>query len=61
MGIQAVKLYHQMPTEMMDEATYICVLNACSHSGLVDEARSLFRSTEIKTENIYCTMVNEKD
>lgn len=60
MGIQAVELYHQMPTELMDEVTYICVLNACSHSGLVDEARSLFRSTEMKTEYTYCTMVNKK-
>jgi hypothetical protein len=38
MGIQAVELYRQIPKEFLDEVTYICILNACSHSGLVDEA-----------------------
>ncbi|CAF1298068.1 unnamed protein product [Rotaria sordida] len=36
MSIQAVELYHQMSSEFMNESNYICVLNACSHSGLVD-------------------------
>ncbi|CAF3783868.1 unnamed protein product [Rotaria sordida] len=42
MGIQALELFHQMPSEFIDKVTYICILNACSHSGLVDEARSIF-------------------
>ncbi|CAF1451052.1 unnamed protein product [Rotaria sordida] len=47
MGIQALELFHQMPSEFIDERTYICILNACSHSGLVDEARSIFDKIQI--------------
>ncbi len=61
MGLQAIELYHQMPSELINEVTYICVLNACSHSGLIDEARSIFRNIQTKTEKIYSTMVYEKD
>jgi pentatricopeptide repeat protein len=57
MGLQAIELYRKMPSELINEVTYICVLNACSHSGLIDEARSIFRNIEIKTEKIYGTMV----
>jgi len=61
MGLEAIELYHQMPSELINEVTYICVLNACSHSGLIDEARSIFRNIQTKTEKIYGTMVYEKD
>jgi pentatricopeptide repeat protein len=61
MGIQAIEVFRQMPKEFIDEVTYVCVLNACSHSGLVDEARSIFRNIQTKTEKIYGTMVYEKD
>ena len=61
MGVQAIKLYNQVPSELIVEATHVCVLNACSHSGLVDEARSIFRNIEIKRESIYATMVYEND
>lgn len=61
MGLQAIELYRQMPSELINEVTYICVLNACSHSGLINEARSIFRNIQIKTEKIYGTMVYEKD
>jgi len=61
MGLEAIELYHQMPSELINEVTYICVLNACSHSGLIDEARSIFRNIPIKTTSIYCTMVHETD
>jgi len=57
MGIQAVELYNQIPEEFLDEVTYICILNACSHSGLVDQARSIFENIQIKTEIIFTTMV----
>ncbi|CAF2899094.1 unnamed protein product [Rotaria sp. Silwood2] len=57
-GTQAIELYHQMPHEFINEVTYICVLNACSHSGLVNEARLIFKNIEIKTERIYSTMVD---
>lgn len=57
LGVQAVELYCQMPKELITEVTYVCVLNACSHAGLVDVARSIFQSIQIKTGIIYCTMV----
>ena len=57
MGLQAVELFHQMPPELIEEETYICVLNACSHSGLVNEARTIFSNIINKTEKIYTTMV----
>ncbi len=57
MGIQAIELYRQVPPELINESTHISVLNACSHSGLVDEARTIFRNIQMKTERIYTTMV----
>ena len=57
MGIQAIELYRQIPEELINEVTHICVLNACSHSGLVDEARFIFQNIEVKTQRIYGAMV----
>jgi pentatricopeptide repeat protein len=57
MGLEAIKLYRQMPKSLYDEVTHICVLNACSHSGLLDEARSIFHEIPLKTEKIITTMV----
>jgi pentatricopeptide repeat protein len=57
MGSQAIELYRQMPENLINEATHICILNACSHSGYVNEARSIFKNIQIKTERIYTTMV----
>mgnify|MGYP000200446298 CR=1 FL=1 len=57
MGDQAIELYRQMPQELINEVTHICVLNACSHSGLVDEARLIFKSIEEKSVKIYGAMV----
>ena len=39
--------------------SYICVLNACSHSGLIDEACQIFQKIPFdqRTEHIYTTMV----
>ena len=58
MGLLAVDLFNKIPSENIDAVTYICVLNACSHSGLIDKARSIFNKIEIKTDKIYTTMVN---
>ncbi|CAF4241320.1 unnamed protein product [Rotaria sordida] len=55
-GIQAIELYHEMPSELINEATHICVLNACSHSRLVDEARSIFKNIQNKTEKVHGAM-----
>ena len=60
MGAQAIEVFRRMPQELTDEVTYICILNACSHSGLVDEARLIFENVPIKTEYINSTMVWEK-
>ena len=57
MGVQAIELYRQMKSESIDEITHICILNACSHSGLVDEAREIFKNIKTKTDKIYTTMV----
>ncbi len=61
MGIEAIELFRKMPSELINEVTYICVLNGCSHSGLVDVARSIFNNIQIKTEFIYTTMVWKKN
>jgi pentatricopeptide repeat protein len=61
MGTQAIELYRQMPEELVDEVTYISVLNACSHSGLCEEARLIFKNIRKKTVKIYTTMVFKKD
>ncbi|CAF1965204.1 unnamed protein product [Rotaria magnacalcarata] len=58
MGIEAMKLFHQMPKELINDLTYTCILNSCSHSGLVDEARSIFNSIETKTDITVTTMID---
>jgi pentatricopeptide repeat protein len=62
MGIQAVELFRQVPLDMLNEWIYVCVLNACSHSGLIQEAREIFNEIPInqKTNKIYTTMVINK-
>ncbi|KAG6519496.1 pentatricopeptide repeat-containing protein At5g08305-like [Zingiber officinale] len=47
MGTEAVRMYREMQDEAgvkPDEITYLALLSACAHGGLVDEARGLFRS-----------------
>jgi pentatricopeptide repeat protein len=58
MGSSAVALYRQMPEKMRNVVSYICVLNACSHSGLVDEARAIFNEIGIRSEKVISTMVS---
>ncbi|CAF1675051.1 unnamed protein product [Adineta ricciae] len=58
MGHDALELYYQMPSEMIVEKTYVCILNACSHSGLVEEARSIFSKIPKKDEWIYTAMID---
>jgi hypothetical protein len=60
MGIEAIELFYQMPKELINEATYVSTLNACSHSGLIDQAQNIFQDIQIKTSKIYVTMVNHK-
>ncbi|KAJ7551491.1 hypothetical protein O6H91_06G017400 [Diphasiastrum complanatum] len=46
LGKEVLTLLEQMQSEgrKPNEVTYVCVLSACSHSGLVDEGRHLFDS-----------------
>ena len=57
MGLDAVDLYRKMPDHLRDEVTYVCVLNACSHSALLDEARSIFNEIPQKNKQVITTMV----
>ncbi|CAF3140343.1 unnamed protein product [Rotaria socialis] len=55
MGSEAVDLYRKMPNNLHDEVSTICVLNTCSHSGLLNEAHSIFNEVSHRTEkNYYC-------
>lgn len=56
-GVDAIDLYYQMPYDQWDEISHTAVLNACSHSGLSNQARSIFTKINNKTERIYTTMV----
>ncbi|CAF4478676.1 unnamed protein product, partial [Rotaria magnacalcarata] len=56
MGSEATQLYRKMPNNLRDESSHICALNACSHSGLLQEAWSIFNDTPFKTERIFTTM-----
>ncbi|CAF4560016.1 unnamed protein product, partial [Rotaria magnacalcarata] len=58
MGSEAIQLYKQMPHYLRDEVSHICVLNACSHSGLVHEARNIFDEIIFKTEQIITVMID---
>ena len=58
-GSRAVDLYISMPRQMHNEITNICVLNACSHSGLLNEARFIFEKISPKTVYITTAMVSQ--
>jgi hypothetical protein len=57
MGYEAIDVYQRIPENMRDTISHVCVLNACSHSGLVDQAQSIFSQIKIKPEEIVTTMV----
>ncbi|CAF1236736.1 unnamed protein product [Adineta ricciae] len=58
LGHKAIELYYRMPVEMIVEKTHVCVLNACSHSGLVDEARFIFSTISMTNKWVYTAMVD---
>ncbi|CAF2046148.1 unnamed protein product [Rotaria magnacalcarata] len=58
MGSQSAELYREMPNNLRDHVSQICVLNACSHAGLLHEARTIFNEISLKTESIITTMVD---
>ena len=59
MGHEAFDLFRSLPEEILDNCIYVCVLNACSHSGLVVEACQIFEKIPLnqRTEAIYTAMV----
>ena len=57
MSLEAIKLFQKIPNNSRDEVSHICVLNACSHSDLLDEVRAIFSEIPNKTEKIVTTMV----
>ncbi|UJR24021.1 hypothetical protein I4U23_026986 [Adineta vaga] len=58
MGHDAIELYYRMPSKMINEKTYPCILNACSHAGLVHEARTIFSTIQMKNKWIYTSMID---
>ena len=60
MGEEAIDLYRQMPENIRNTVTHMCVLNACSHAGLVDQARLIFDRITNKTEKVIVTMVRSQ-
>ena len=59
-GKEAIELFNRIPLEMINESIYICVLNACSHSGLIEEGEKIFNMIpdQQRTEKIYTSMVS---
>ena len=60
MGKEAIELFHRISVDTIDEWIYVCVLNACSHSGLTDNAQQIFERipNAKRTEKIYTTLVS---
>ncbi|CAF1523270.1 unnamed protein product, partial [Adineta ricciae] len=58
MGVEAVKLHRKIPSDLCNEVVHVCALNACSHTGLLNECRHIFDQTHHKTEKIVTTMVD---
>ncbi|CAF2230861.1 unnamed protein product [Rotaria magnacalcarata] len=61
MDSEAVDLYRKMPNNLQDEVSSVCVLNACSHSGLLNEAHSIFNEVSHKTKKIISAMLGDHE
>ena len=60
-GEEAIQLFNRTPLEMIDNWIYICVLNACSHSGLIKEGEKIFNMIpqEKRTVQVYTSIVSD--
>lgn len=56
-GEEAIELYRRMPPNLRNAVSDVCVLNACSHAGLIDQAEHIYQSITNKTEQIVTVMV----
>ena len=61
MGVEAVESYRKIPVNLRNSVSVVCVLTACSHAGLIDEAQTIYRETSTKTKQIVTVMVNRKE
>lgn len=59
MGSEALEIFHTMPSELINEVTYLSVLNACSHSGYVNQAKEIFDRINMKSDKIFTAMVSD--
>jgi hypothetical protein len=59
MGSEAIELFNKVPSNMLNDIIYLCILNACSHSALIDQAWKIFEQipSDQRTTGIYTTMV----
>ena len=58
MGEEAIALFRRTPKELINERAVVCVLNACSHAGLVEQGLRIFDGVTNKTDRIFTTMVS---
>jgi pentatricopeptide repeat protein len=60
-GKEAIELFERIPLEVVDNWIYVCLLNACSHSGLIEEGEKIFNRIPQQegTEKIYTSMVTD--
>ncbi|CAF4165850.1 unnamed protein product, partial [Rotaria sp. Silwood2] len=58
MDSEAIELYREMPNNLHNEISHICVLNACSYSGLLHQTQNIFNEINLKREKIVTVMVD---
>ncbi|CAF3356567.1 unnamed protein product [Rotaria socialis] len=58
MGYEAIDLYNKIHENIRDRVSHICVLNACSHSGLIDQARMIFNKIDKTSVEIVTAMID---
>ena len=59
MGSEAFEVFHPMPPHLIDEGTYACRPDASFHSGFVDEAEEIVKTTKQKSVKIYTALVRQ--
>ncbi|CAM4978137.1 unnamed protein product [Rotaria socialis] len=58
MGYEAIDLYNKIHENIRDRVSHICVLNACSHSGLIDQAQMIFNKIDKTSVEIVTAMID---